>query len=102
MENGDISLPLEEHYNLSAFSTAYYIASRKKKTYTLLQRHYYEGAVPLYMILKTDDEKKVMEKALNVFKDTLTMMGLGLIFKIPSSYLELLSADYVKLLKKWF
>jgi hypothetical protein len=30
------------------------------------------------------------------------MMGLGLIFKFPSSYLELLSADYVKLLKKWF
>lgn len=102
IEDEEISLPIENYYNLPAFSTAYYIASRKRKTYTLLERHYYEGAVPFYLILRTDDEKKVMEKALKVFKETLTMMGLGLIFKIPSSYLELLSADYVKLLKKWF
>ncbi len=101
IENEEISLPLEDYYNLPAFSTAYYIASRKMKGYTLMEKHYYEGAVPFYMILRTEDEKKVMDKALKVFKETLSMMGLGLIFKIPSSYLELLSADYVQLLKKW-
>jgi hypothetical protein len=102
IESEEVSLPLENHYNLPAFSTAYYIALRKRKAYTPLQRHYYEGAVPLYLIFRTNDEKKAMEKALKIFKDTLLMMGLGLIFKLPSSYLELLSADYVKLLKKWF
>ncbi|AWR96343.1 hypothetical protein DFR86_01460 [Acidianus sulfidivorans JP7] len=89
-----------DFYDLPAFRNAIYIASNSARVYTLSLKHYFEGAVPLYEIIRITNEKEIYDYVSTVFNEDLKLMGLGLIFSLPG-YFELLSANYVKLLGRW-